>query len=183
MTATPRTESPIKLAGCTCARLRKLTRRMSQSYDLHLAAVGLRITQYSLLSNLAHNEGVTITSLARTLGMDRTTLVRNLKPLEQAGFVAQGAGARGNERAVSLTAEGRAVLQRAREKLRSLVFNATTAKAGFQWQWAALVGLLVVALAVYFASSLHKPKPPVEGVSGLLGLNTMSVSSTMTESP
>ena len=118
MPAAARSDSPAAapsaLAGCTCARLRKLTRRMSQSYDLHLAAVGLRITQYSLLSNLAHNEGVTITSLARTLGMDRTTLVRNLKPLEQAGFVAQGAGARGNERAVSLTAEGRAVLQRAR---------------------------------------------------------------------
>jgi DNA-binding MarR family transcriptional regulator len=46
--------------------------------------------------------------------MDRTTLVRNLKPLEQSGFVAQGAGARGNERAVTLTAAGRAVLQRAR---------------------------------------------------------------------
>jgi len=102
------------IAGCTCARLRKLTRRVSQRYDQHLAAIGLRVTQYSLLANLAHHDGATVTALARALGMDRTTLVRNLKPLEQSGFVAQGAGARGNERAISLTAEGRAVLQRAR---------------------------------------------------------------------
>lgn len=116
MTANPRAETTpsLSLAGCTCARLRKLTRRVSQRYDQVLAPVGLRVTQYSLLANLEKNEGATITALARTLGMDRTTLVRNLKPLEQSGFVAQGAGARGNERAVSLTAEGRAVLQRAR---------------------------------------------------------------------
>jgi DNA-binding MarR family transcriptional regulator len=118
MTAAPRTGSApvpnLGLAGCTCARLRKLTRRVSQHYDQHLAAAGLRVTQYSLLSNLAHNDGATITALARTLGMDRTTLVRNLKPLEQAGFLEQGAGVRGNERAVSLTAAGRAVLRRAR---------------------------------------------------------------------
>lgn len=73
--------------GCTCARLRRLTRRVTAVYDHALAAVGLRVTQFSLLGHLRGLPGLAMTDLAGRLDMDRTTLTRNLAPLIAAGWV------------------------------------------------------------------------------------------------
>jgi DNA-binding MarR family transcriptional regulator len=70
--------------GCTCAKLRRLSRRVTAVYDRELAAAGLRVTQYSMLSVIqreAGQDGMPLTALAERLDMDRTTLTRNLKPL------------------------------------------------------------------------------------------------------
>lgn len=70
--------------GCTCARLRRLTRRMTALYDHELAPTGLRLTQYSLLATLGQadgNTGIPLSALASVMDMDRTTLTRNLRPL------------------------------------------------------------------------------------------------------
>jgi DNA-binding MarR family transcriptional regulator len=80
--------------GCTCARLRRLTRRITAVYDRELAAVGLRVTQYSLLSTLrreAGAAGMAVSVLAERMDMDRTTLTRNLKPLIDQGLAALAA--------------------------------------------------------------------------------------------
>lgn len=80
--------------GCTCARLRRLTRRITALYDRELAPTGLRVTQYSLLANLRRRSGlegeagVPVSELADALDMDRTTLTRNLRPLLDQGWVA-----------------------------------------------------------------------------------------------
>ncbi len=80
--------------GCTCARLRRLTRRITALYDRELAPTGLRVTQYSLLANLRRRSGaegdagVPVSALADALDMDRTTLTRNLRPLLDQGWVA-----------------------------------------------------------------------------------------------
>jgi DNA-binding MarR family transcriptional regulator len=89
----PRTPNAASQAprGCTCARLRRLTRRITAVYDLELAAVGLRVTQYSLLSTLKRAvdpAGLPVTELAQRMDMDRTTLTRNLKPLVERGYAA-----------------------------------------------------------------------------------------------
>ncbi|MCW5623593.1 MAG: winged helix-turn-helix transcriptional regulator [Burkholderiales bacterium] len=76
------------VGGCTCSKLRRLTRRVTAVYDRALSPVGMRVTQYSLLSNLRGVEGVPVSRLAQSLDMDRTTLTRNLKPLLQVGWVA-----------------------------------------------------------------------------------------------
>src|SRR5262249_59557256 len=75
---------PERVTGCTCSRLRKLTRRITQHYDAHLVAAGLRVTQYSLLANLCRGGPATMSKLAVALAMDRTTLTRHLKPLAHA---------------------------------------------------------------------------------------------------
>ena len=93
--------------GCTCFRLRKLTRRVTQHYDQHLAAAGLRITQFSLLSMLEYAESLSVSELAERLEMDRTTLSRNLGPLQAAGWVETGAGRDARSRALRITAAGR----------------------------------------------------------------------------
>ena len=98
---------PDRITGCTCARLRKLTRRITQHYDVRLAPAGLRVTQFSLLATLYHGGPAKLSALAGTMEMDRTTLTRNLKPLADAGFVAVAAGDDARERLVTATERGR----------------------------------------------------------------------------
>jgi DNA-binding MarR family transcriptional regulator len=81
------TGSAAAASGCTCSKLRRLTRRVTAVYDRTLSAAGMRVTQYSLLSHLRGTQGVPMSQLAQTLDMDRTTLTRNLKPLLEAGWV------------------------------------------------------------------------------------------------
>lgn len=99
---------------CTGAALRRATRRLTQFYDDAMKPTGLRLTQYSVLNALAQAEDPSITDLAETLMMDRTTLTRNLRPLEAAGWVRLGPGADARSRAVTLSEDGRRVLEAAR---------------------------------------------------------------------
>ena len=104
--------------GCTCAKLRRLSRRVTAVYDRELAAAGLRVTQYSMLGVVqreAGRDGMPLTALAERLDMDRTTLTRNLKPLIAQGWaevVASEADAR--LRLARVTAAGAAAWQAAR---------------------------------------------------------------------
>jgi hypothetical protein len=59
MTSVDATDVANRVSNCTCARLRRLTRRMTALYDRELAQTGLRLTQYSLLATLRGKEGIT----------------------------------------------------------------------------------------------------------------------------
>ena len=97
---------------CTCAALRMAARRVSQAYDAALTPEGLSVSQYAVLSNLAKGEALgspTMGDLADLLGLDRTTLAHNLRPLERDGLVALSADpSDGRQRRVRLTDAGRA---------------------------------------------------------------------------
>lgn len=104
-------------AGCTCFKLRSLTRRVTQLYDQVLAPSGLTVTQYSLLAHVRRRDGAnppTVTELARALFTERTTLTRNLKPLIDAGFIKVAGGADARSKAVIVTAKGEEAYQAAR---------------------------------------------------------------------
>lgn len=78
--------------NCTCARLRRAGRQVTQLYDRALEKASLTIGQFGLLAHLARvastkGGGIAIGSLADARGMDPTTLTRNLKPLFNAGWV------------------------------------------------------------------------------------------------
>lgn len=92
---------------CTCAALRRSARRLTQAYDRALKPSGLRLTQYQVLAMVADTRGLTITELAALLAVDRTTLTRNLRPLEEAGLIAVGPGTDQRSRAVAITTQGR----------------------------------------------------------------------------
>ena len=94
------------LGACACSQLRRTSRAVSALYDGFLAAAGLTVTQYAVLVTIARGDAVTKTSLAERLGMDRTTLTRNLRPLERDGLVRDKAGADRREHLVELTDEG-----------------------------------------------------------------------------
>ena len=99
---------PARPQGCTNFKLRQLLRRVSQRYDAEMAQAGLKTTQFSLLSSLQALGPSRPGDLAAAMGLEASTLTRNLKPLLAAGWVAQGAGADGRSRLVSLTDAGRA---------------------------------------------------------------------------
>jgi DNA-binding MarR family transcriptional regulator len=75
---------------CSAAGLRMAARRVSQFYDTCLAPEGLKVSQYSVLSTAARRreKAPTVNELADELGMDRSTLGHNLRPLERDGFIA-----------------------------------------------------------------------------------------------
>ena len=98
---------------CTCALLRRTARRFTQTYDLALKPAGLRLTQYSVLANVAQDGGLSITELAERLAMDRTTLTRNLRPMERHGWLRLAPGHDRRSRAVEITAAGRRTFERA----------------------------------------------------------------------
>jgi DNA-binding MarR family transcriptional regulator len=99
--------------GCTCMRLRRASRHITQLYDQHLAAAGLTASQFGLLARLhgASRRGETalpIGVLADLHGMDPTTLTRNLKSLLAAKLVRDGRDqADRRVRTISLTEAGR----------------------------------------------------------------------------
>jgi DNA-binding MarR family transcriptional regulator len=82
----------INPAGCNCLALRQAARHVTQIYDQFLTPSGLRATQYSILARLQRKGPMTINALAAELVMDRTTLGRNILPLERDGLIAVGPG-------------------------------------------------------------------------------------------
>ena len=75
---------------CNCFAVRSAARHVSQFYDQFLAPIGLRTTQFSILAKLKRREPLTINALANDMVMDRTTLGRNMLPLERDGLIRIG---------------------------------------------------------------------------------------------
>jgi DNA-binding MarR family transcriptional regulator len=103
-------------AACNCLALRQAARHVSQFYDQFLAPRGLRTTQYSILARLQRRGAMTINALAAELVTDRTTLGRNLLPLQRDGLIAIGPGQSDRRsKEVQLTGAGAARLRSARK--------------------------------------------------------------------
>src|SRR5580704_13606335 len=80
--------------GCNCLAARQAARHITQFYDQLLAPSGLRSTQFSILAKLRRLGPMTINVLAGDMVMDRTTLGRNIRPLERDGLIAVERGRR-----------------------------------------------------------------------------------------
>ncbi|WP_322012342.1 MarR family winged helix-turn-helix transcriptional regulator [Paraburkholderia sp. J12] len=91
-----------------CFAVRQAARHLSQLYERHLSAAGLTPTQFSILGMLGRGPSLTMAELARALVMERTTLVRALRPLLRSGLVADAGIPR--RRQLTLTPGGHARL-------------------------------------------------------------------------
>jgi DNA-binding MarR family transcriptional regulator len=99
---------------CACIVLRRATRAVTAAYDKALEPSGLRITQFSVLRTLARHGPMAVTKLANTVALDRSTMGRNLDPLERRGLVKFDVGTSDQrERIAHLTAAGEAAIQAA----------------------------------------------------------------------
>ena len=87
---------------------------MTSFYEQHLRAVGLKLSQYSVLAHLT-TEPQTLLHLADKLEMDRTTLSRGLQPLIEQGWVIEVAGTDARQRCFMLTGKGQRFWQEAEQ--------------------------------------------------------------------
>ena len=101
-----------ELGPCVCSQVRRLARKLSSHYDTLLSPEDLTITQYSLLANIELAGQLSHTVLAEEVGMERTTLTRNLRPLTRAKWVASATGQDRRQHLLQLTAAGRRKLVR-----------------------------------------------------------------------
>jgi len=99
--------------SCMGMRVRRAARVVANHYDKHLKPTGLKGTQFTLLNTILMNPAANIGQLADVLGLDRTTLNRNLKPLERKGLISSGSGKDPRTRTLKLTKEGTKILQNA----------------------------------------------------------------------
>jgi DNA-binding MarR family transcriptional regulator len=101
---------------CNCFVVRSAARHVTQLYDQFLAPVGLHVTQFSILAKLKRFGPLTINALAKQMVMDRTTLGRNVGPLERDGLIRIEASAvDGRARELHLTKAGEKRVQDARD--------------------------------------------------------------------
>jgi DNA-binding MarR family transcriptional regulator len=91
---------------CTCGELRKAARAITLLYDNTFKSSGLLSTQFGVLQVLCEIDSIQITDLAGKLGMDRTTLTRNLSVLERDGFIKISQGIDHRTRIVTATQKG-----------------------------------------------------------------------------
>src|SRR5215213_2384637 len=98
--------------NCVCFNLRWVTRAVTQFYDAEMRRHGIRPTQGSILASLQAKDSWSMADLSNWLGMDRTTLVRNLRPLQRDGLVKVMGGGRGNRVELSITSKGRKQIEK-----------------------------------------------------------------------
>jgi DNA-binding MarR family transcriptional regulator len=91
---------------CICATARMAARSLTRVYDRALEPAGIRTSQFSILARLLEEGPLSVSHLARRLAMDRTTLARDLRPLERRGLVSVTVGADRRVRMAELTAAG-----------------------------------------------------------------------------
>jgi len=106
---------PLRLSPteCTCFRIRSAARRVTQVYSRHLAATGLKISQFSLLGFICAEGPVAIGRLADLVATDRTTLTRNLRPLLKDGLIERASSGDRRRHELVATSAGRALFKRA----------------------------------------------------------------------
>ncbi len=125
---------------CTHFNLKKAMRTVSQTYDDALKPSGLRATQFTLLSALAAKGPLPLTKLAETMVVDRTTLTRNLRPLERDGYLTSSMAPDQRVRELKITAKGKRALEKALPLWRG-VQKQFVKKLG-QEEWSNLIGAL-----------------------------------------
>ena len=104
-------------AMCACNQLRRATRGITALYEAAMATSGVKVTQLPILVGLGSEGDLSVTTLAEALSLDRTTLTRNLRVLEERGLIRITESANdARVRMVSLTPEGSRVLAGALER-------------------------------------------------------------------
>jgi DNA-binding MarR family transcriptional regulator len=149
-----------KLGPCACSQVRRLARKLSSLYDTLLSPEDLTITQYSLLANIERVGQLSHAVLAEKVGMERTTLTRNLRPLTRAKWVTAATGEDRRQHLLQLTPAGR------RKLVRSLP-SWEEAQGQFLSQFGteslqelrALVTSAESAVTKAFAADQNKPQP------------------------
>src|SRR5512132_2252514 len=129
--------------NCVCFNLRRVARVVTQFFDAELRRHGVRPTQETILASLNSKDSWNMAELSDWLGMERTTLVRNLRPLQRDGFVKVVGGGRGNRVELTITTKGRKQIERLAPAWKSAQ-NAVVKTLG-EKRWSAILSDLETA--------------------------------------
>ncbi len=119
--------------GCVCFALRRAARAVTQFYDHALRPHGLRATQLPILWAASVQGAVPLATLAQKLGLDRTTLLRNVRPLVRRRLVRVAPSANSRRTEIRGTAGGRALLARVYPQWKRAQAQALQSLEGFDW--------------------------------------------------
>jgi DNA-binding MarR family transcriptional regulator len=108
----PQTTDYMACADCFCLASRQAARKITRLYDGYMQGSGIRATQFTILSQLMLRGEMAIGKLANILGMERTTLTRNLTLLEQRKWVSIKTGDDPRSRMIGITAQGHSIVRR-----------------------------------------------------------------------
>jgi DNA-binding MarR family transcriptional regulator len=106
-------EQGMSTDSCTCSELRRAARAVTLLYDNAFRSSGLLSTQLGVLHVIYKSDSIRISHLAKELGMDRTTLTRNLSVLQRQGFIKISSGKDNRTRIVTITNKGRTTIAKA----------------------------------------------------------------------
>ncbi|MEP3246450.1 MAG: MarR family transcriptional regulator [Sneathiella sp.] len=101
---------------CAGVRVLSAARSMTRLFDAALRPTGLTITQFTLLITIGRTRPESVSKIGTWLNIDRTSLTRNIKLLEEAGYVTRGAEGPGRRRRIQLNQAGHDILQAAYPK-------------------------------------------------------------------
>lgn len=99
-------KSTSKPRGCTNLKLRQLGRMVTRHYDHYMSEVGLKNTQFALLSHIVKLGPIRPSDLAKRMQIDASTLTRNLQPMVAQGWLTVGAGKDARSRLVEASPAG-----------------------------------------------------------------------------
>lgn len=108
-------KQPIK-SICACIMLRRAASAVTEMYDAALAEYGISLNQYSIIVNLNRIGVATTTELAEKIGLERSTLVRNLKAIVAKGYIENISDEKKRDNRLQVTEAGREVLEKAAPK-------------------------------------------------------------------
>ena len=98
-------------AACISTRVRQLSRIITRVYDDAMRPLGITASQFTLLTQLAQQDGITAVEIGHSLDIEKSTLSRNLKRLLQDGFITMDPPAGRRGRGLHLTPKGASVIQ------------------------------------------------------------------------
>lgn len=98
------------IESCVCFNVRRVSRLITQFFDAEVRRYGLRPTQTPILGALQAKTKWSMAELSEWLGTERTTLLRNLRPLQRDGLIRVKGGGRGSHVKLEITEKGRKAL-------------------------------------------------------------------------
>ncbi len=99
--------------NCACYRARAAARRLTRDYDDALKPLGLKITQFTILAVIQGYKPTSIASMADSIAMERTSLMRTLELMDKKGWISMSPEGFRRERQISLTPDGEQLLTQA----------------------------------------------------------------------
>ena len=100
-------------SACISTRVRQLSRIVTRVYDDALRPLGITASQFTLLTQLAQQDGITAVEIGTELDIEKSTLSRNLKRLLALGHLTMDPPAGRRGRGLHLTPKGADVIQKA----------------------------------------------------------------------